>query len=108
MSRALPILLIGVICLSLIPLFALPHHWWGMLVKSLFGLWVLVLLKVAYNKMILPGTLLSALFFSLTWWFAPSWLMFLFGLLMILSIYTTYRTVEIHLGGFKSDPKSLE
>jgi hypothetical protein len=100
MSRPFPIVLLGFICLSILCVFELPESLWGLILKGLFVVFIVVLLKAAVNRMILPGTLISAVFFTLAWWFAPSWPMYLFGGLMLAVLAMTYKTVETYFGGF--------
>ena len=82
MNRLLPVALLLFICLCIVLILALPGTFWGLILKGFFGMCVLVLFKVAYNKMVLPGTCISAVFFTLAWWYAPSWPMYLFLVLM--------------------------
>jgi hypothetical protein len=100
MSRPFPIVLLGFICLSILCVFELPESLWGLILKGFFVVFIVVLLKAAVNRMILPGTLVSAVFFTLAWWFAPSWPMYLFGGLMLAVLAMTYKTVETYFGGF--------
>ena len=102
MTRPLPLLVLALICLPLWAILELPGVLWALIVKSVLGIWILVMLKVATNRMILPGTVLSVVFFCLAWWFAPSLLMYVFGLLMFGSLVNTYKTVEQYFGGFRS------
>ncbi len=102
MRRPLPFVVLALICLPLWAILELPGAYWALMIKSVLGIWILVMLKVATNRMILPGTLLSVIFFGLAWWFAPSLLMYVFGLLMFGSLVNTYKTVEQYFGGFRS------
>ena len=105
MSRPFPIVLLGFICLSILCVFELPESLWGLILKGFFVVFIVVLLKAAVNRMILPGTLISAVFFTLAWWSAPAWPMYLFGILMFGVLVMTYKTVETYFGGFgKSAP----
>ena len=99
MNRVLPVVLLLFICLCIVLILALPGTLWGLILKGFFGLFVLVLFKVAYNKMVLPGTCLSAVFFVLAWWFAPSWWMYLFLALMLGALFVTCKTAETFYRG---------
>ena len=101
MARPFPLILLGLICVSIICVFELPASLWVLILKGFFGVFILVLLKVAVNKMILPGILFSTVFFSLAWWFSPDWPMYLFGILTLAGLVMTYKTVETYFGGFK-------
>ncbi len=95
MNRVLPVVLLAFICLCIVLVFESPGSLTGLIVKGFFGLCILVLLKVAYNKMVLPGTITGAVFFALAWWFAPSWLMYLFLVLTLGALFVTCKTAEI-------------
>ena len=99
MNRFLPVVLLLFICFCVLLVLALPETFWGLILKGFFGLCVLVLLKVAYNKMVLPGTCISAVFFTLAWWFAPAWPMYLFLVLMLGALFVTCKTAEIFYRG---------
>jgi len=90
--------LLAFICMCIIPLFEMPGTMWGVLFKGVFVLISLLLFKVAYNKMMLPGTVIGALFFALAWWFAPDWPMYIFLLLMIGALGVTIKTAEAFTG----------
>lgn len=99
MNRVLPVVLLAFICVCIIPLFELPGTLTGTVLKGFFGLCVLVLLKVAYNKMVLPGTFIGAVFFALAWWYVPSWPMYLFLVLMFGALFVTCKTAEVFSRG---------
>ena len=90
----LPILLQILICICIGTFMVLHNSIVGFILKGFFGLWVLVLLKVSYNKMMLPGICLGTFFFSLAMWLAPHWLMYVFLSLMLAAIFVTYKTAE--------------
>ena len=94
MNRVLPVVLLAFICVCIVPLFELPGTLTGVALKGFFGLCVLVLLKVAYNKMVLPGTFIGAVFFALAWWFLPAWPTYLFLVLMLGALFVTCKTAE--------------
>ncbi len=94
MNRMLPIVLLAFICVCIVLVFELPGTLTGLIAKGFFGLGILVLLKVAYNKMVLPGTLLCTVFFALAWWFVPEWPMYLFLVLMFGALIVTVKTAE--------------
>ncbi len=98
MNRFLPVILLLFICVCIVPLFELPGSLTGLIVKGLFGFCVLLLLKVAYNKMVLPGTLIGTIFFALAWWYAPDWPMYIFLLLMLGALFVTMKTAETYYG----------
>ena len=102
MNRVMPIVLLAMICVCIVPLFELPGTLTGLIVKGFFGFCALVLLKVAYNKMVLPGTLIGTIFFALAWWFAPGWPMYLFLVLMLGALFTTMKTSEMFYGNSES------
>lgn len=95
MNRLLPVVLLLFICFCIVLILALPGTFWGLILKGFFGLCALVLFKVAYNKMVLPGTCISAVFFTLAWWYAPSWPMYLFLALMLGALVVTCKTAEL-------------
>lgn len=94
MNRTLPIVLQAFICVFVVLLLELPGTPVGLILKGFTGLCILVLFKVAYNKMVLPGTLLGTVFFALAWWFAPDWLMYLFIVLFLGNLIVTCKTAE--------------
>ena len=94
MNRMLPIVLQAFICVFVVLLLELPGTPAGSILKGFAGLCVLVLLKVAYNKMVLPGTLLGTVFCGLAWWFAPGWPMYLFMVLFLGNLFVTCKTAE--------------
>ncbi len=98
MNRMLPVVLVAFICVCIVMVFELPGTLMGLIAKGFFGLGILVLLKVAYNKMVLPGTFICAVFFALAWWFAPEWPMYLFLVLMLGALIVTIKTAENFYG----------
>ena len=94
MNRMLPVVLLAFICVCIVLVFVLPGTLTGLILKGFSGLCILVLLKVAYNKMVLPGTFICAVFFALAWWFAPAWPMYLFMVLMLGAVIVTIKTAE--------------
>lgn len=90
----LPLVLQAFLCVLVIVLLALPATPVGLLFMGLTGLCILVLLKVAYNKMVFPGTLLGTVFCGLAWWFAPQWPMYLFIVLTLGNLIVTCKTAE--------------
>ena len=98
MNQTLPIVLQGFICVFVVLALQSPGTTAGMILKGFAGLCVLVLLKVAYNKMVLPGTLLGTVFCGLAWWFAPGWPMYLFIVLFLGNLFVTCKTAEAFYG----------
>ena len=98
MNRMLPIVLQMFICGCVVPIFVLPGTLFGLILKGIFGLCILILLRVAYNKMMLPGTFVGAVFFSLAIWFFPSWPMYLFLVAMLGIVFLTWKTAETFYG----------
>lgn len=94
MNRTLPIVLQAFICFFVVLLLELPGTPVGLILKGFAGLCVLVLLKVAYNKMVFPGTLLGTIFCGLAWWFAPGWPMYVLILLFLGNLFLTCKTAE--------------
>ena len=98
MNRMLPVVLLAFICVFVILLLELPATLTGLILRAFAGLCILVLLKVAYNKMVFPGTLLGTIFCGLAWWFAPEWPMYLFIALTLGNLIVTCKTAEAFSG----------
>lgn len=98
MNRMLPVVLQAFICVFVVLLLELPGTPVVLVLKGFIGLCGLVLLKVAYNKMVLPGTVLGAVFFGLAWWFAPEWPMYLLTVLFLGNLIVTSKTAEAFYG----------
>lgn len=98
MNRMLPIVLLAFICICVVLLFELSGSLTGLILKGIFGFCILILLKVAYNKMMLPGTLLCTVFFGLAWWYALEWPMYLFLVLMLGALFVTINTAGMFFG----------
>lgn len=95
MNRTLPIVLQAFICVFVVLFLESPGTPLGLILKGFTGLCVLILLKVAYNKMVFPGTLLGTVFCGLAWWFAPGWPMYLFIVLFLGNLLVTCKTAEV-------------
>jgi hypothetical protein len=85
--------------LPLIGIYTLPNEWWGILIKIILVLLMVSMLvnyfRDPYWKGIGPGTLLNIIWFSGMWFFSTHWVVYIFGLLYVVTLGTIWHILKV-------------
>jgi len=97
-----PLRLMGMGYACLLLIYFLPLVWWGIILKVLFGIFLIVVIKGSFHPMWDQYETMGAFVTLQTIWFAgflwvPDHFLFLryiFGFLIVLGILTKYKQIE--------------
>lgn len=96
-----PIRFILMTWVSLIVIYWLPNPWWGIALKVLLGIWILYMFMSSFSPMWKEYKYLFAFVVFNNLWLAgilwinkPSWLIYIFALLIVLTFLTEYKAMK--------------
>lgn len=92
---------VGLTWVPVLIVYALPNTWWGLLLKAILIIWIIVVIRASFSptwaKYETLGAFLifnTACFAGLLWIANPDWFRYVFSFLLVLSFATQFHQID--------------